>query len=232
MKFLKILLCVLAPVVVFGLSTYFTISLLLKFQQTTVCPDVRGKTVEEAREMAHKQGLNLVVLRYERRNDVPYNHITVQKPDANINTKKGRVVYVIVSEGPELMKVPGFVGLTLEETQRVFSEKHLILDKTVMVPHASKAGKVLAQMPAQGSDILEYGKVVLFVGTPPKTYYLMADTKNINYNELADELETKGIKYRIHYARSDQAGPRGGIDYSILPRTIFNSTEEIVINIY
>lgn len=230
MKLIKIILCIIAPVVVFGLSTYLTISLTLKFQQTTICPDIRGKTVEDARDIVRKKGLNFAVLRYERRNDVPYNHITVQKPDANISTKKGRVVYVIVSEGPELMKTPGFVGLTTEEAQRMFSEKHLVLDKTIMVP-GPKTGKVIAQLPAQGTDILEYGKVTLFVGTEPRSYYLMADKKNINYNELADELESKGIKYRIHYARSEDSGMRG-IDYSIPPRTLFASTEEIIINIY
>ncbi|MDD3846374.1 MAG: PASTA domain-containing protein [Syntrophorhabdaceae bacterium] len=231
MKLIKIVFYIVAPIFVFGLSTYLTISLVLKFQQTTICPDVRGKTVENARELLRKQGLALVVLRYERRNDVPYNHITVQKPDANISTKKGRVVYVIVSEGPELMKTPGFLGLTLEEAQPVFSEKHLALEKTVMVPHP-KTGKIIAQLPPQGTDILEYGKVTLFVGTAPRSYYLMADTRNINYNELADELESKGIRYRINYARADRASSRNGIEYSILPRTIFNSTEEIVINIY
>ena len=60
----------------------------------------------------------------------------------------------------------------------------------------------------------------------------MADTKNSNYNELADELEAKGIRYRVNYARGDQAASRNGIEYSVLPRTIFSSTEEIVINIY
>jgi beta-lactam-binding protein with PASTA domain len=230
MKLIKIILCIIAPVVVFGLSTYLTISLTLKFQQTTICPDIRGKTVEDARDIVRKKGLNFAVLRYERRNDVPYNHITVQKPDANISTKKGRVVYVIVSEGPELMKTPGFVGLTTEDAQRMFSEKHLVLDKTIMVP-GPKTGKVIAQLPAQGTDILEYGKVTLFVGTEPRSYYLMADKKNINYNELADELESKGIKYRINYARGEDSGMRG-IDYSIPARTLFASTEEIIINIY
>ena len=230
MKLIKIILCIIAPIIVFCLSTYLTISLTLKFQQTTICPDIRGKTVEDARDIMKKKDLNLVVLRYERRNDVPFNHITVQKPDANISTKKGRVVYVIVSEGPELMKTPGFVGLTTEEAQRMFSEKHLVLDKTIMVP-GPKTGKVIAQLPAQGTDILEYGKVTLFVGTEPRSYYLMADKRNINYNELADELEFKGIKYRINYARGDNSGMRG-IDYSIPPRTLFASTEEIIINIY
>ncbi len=231
MKLIKILLYVLVPIVVFGLSTYLTISLTLKFQQTTICPDIRGKTVEDAREMVKNKGLSLVVLRYERRNDVPYNHITVQKPDANISTKKGRVVYVIVSEGPELMKVPAFVGLAPDQAQLVLSEKHLVLEKTIMVPH-EKTGKIIAQVPVQGSDILEYGKITFFVGSASKSYYFMPDTKNINYNELADELEAKGIRYRVRYARDDHAPQANGIGYSILPRTIFSSSEEIIVNIY
>lgn len=231
MKLIKILLYVLAPIAVFGLSTYLTISLTLKFQQTTICPDIRGKTVEDARELVKNKGLSLVVLRYERRNDVPYNHITVQKPDANISTKKGRVVYVIVSEGPELMKVPAFVGLTPDQAQLALSEKHLVLEKTIMVPH-EKTGKIIAQVPSQGSDILEYGKITFFVGSAIKSYYFMPDTKSINYNELADELEARGIRYRVKYARDDHASQANGIEYSILPRTIFSSSEEIVVNIY
>jgi len=139
MKLIKIVFYVVAPILVFGLSTYLTISLLLKFQQTTVCPDVRGKTVEDARELVKKQGLAFVVLRYERRNDVPYNHITVQKPDANISTKKGRVVYVIVSEGRN-HENPGFVGLP-SKAQAVFSE--MIWSSRRRYGPPSRVGKVM-----------------------------------------------------------------------------------------
>ncbi len=70
----------------------------------------------------------------------------------------------------------------------------------------------------------------LFVD-PRKVYYSCTFQEH-HYNELADELESKGIRYRINYARGDQAAPRNGVDYSILPRTVFSTTEEIVINIY
>ena len=41
----------------------------------------------------------------------------------------------------------------------------------------------------------------------------------------------RGIKYKVNYARGDNSGSRG-IDYSVPPRTLFASTEEIIINIY
>jgi beta-lactam-binding protein with PASTA domain len=59
----------------------------------------------------------------------------------------------------------------------------------------------------------------------------MPDTKNINYNELADELEMRGIKYKISYARGDNSESRG-IVYSVTPKTLFASTEEITITIH
>ena len=172
MKSIKIILFyILAPIFIFILATYLTISIPLKGQKTTICPDIRGKTVEEAKQLVESRGLSFSILRYERRNDVPYNHITVQKPEANINTRLGRIVYVIVSEGPELIKAPGFVGKSLDEAKAIMEEKRLILDRIITVPSA-KVGKVIAQIPAEGTEILQDSKVTFIVGGEQTLYYL------------------------------------------------------------
>jgi beta-lactam-binding protein with PASTA domain len=230
MKSIKVLLYVFTPVFIFILSAYLAVSLLLKTQQTTICPDLRGKTVEEARQLAGTRGLSFSILRYERRNDVPYNHITVQKPEANINTRKGRVVYVIVSEGPELIKTPGLVGQGLEAARSVLEEKRLILDKIITIPH-SKTGRVIAQLPAEGTEILQQTKVTLIVGSEQKTYFFLSETKNIDINGLAEEMDAKKIKYKMNYVRADHT-PRSGIDFSVPPRTVFSGSDELIITIY
>ncbi len=232
MKLLKIiLLYILAPIFVFIVATYLSISITLKGQKTTICPDIRGKTVEEAKALVESKGLSFTILRYERRNDVPYNHITVQKPEANINTRLGRIVYVIVSEGPELIKVPGVIGKSLEEAKAVFDEKKLILDKIITVPSA-KTGKIIAQMPTEGTEILQDSKVTLIIGGEQKAYFFMPDTRKMDITELAEEMELKKIKYKINYAR-DEHGPYGsGFSISVPARTIFKSSDEVVINIY
>lgn len=231
MKPIKIILYILTPIFVFILATYITISITLKGQETTICPDIRGKTVEEARELVQSKGLSLSILRYERRNDVQYNHITIQKPEANINTRTGRVVYVIVSEGPELIKAPGLVGKSTEEAQGILDEKKLVVDRIITVPSA-KAGKVIAQIPAEGTEILQESKVILIVGSEQKVYLFMPETKNIDVTELAEEMETKKIKYKINYVRTDKAVLNSGFDLSVPARTIFSSSDELVINIY
>lgn len=230
MKSIKVLLYVLAPIFVFILSGYLAVSILLKTQQTTICPDIRGKTVEEARQLVGTRGLSFSILRYERRNDVPYNHVTVQKPEANISTRKGRVVYVIVSEGPEMIKAPGLVGQGLDAAKGVLEEKKLILDKIITIPH-SRTGRVIAQIPAEGTEILEQTKVSLIVGSEQKTYYFLSETKNVDINGLAEEMDAKKIKYKMNYVRADHA-PRSGIDFSVPPRTIFSGSDELIITIY
>ena len=230
MKSIKVLLYVLTPIFIFILSAYLAVSILLKTQQTTVCPDLRGKTVEEARQLVGTRGLSFSILRYERRNDVPYNHITVQKPEANINTRKGRVVYVIVSEGPELIKAPTLVGQGLDAARSVLEEKKLILDKIITIPH-SKTGRIIAQIPAEGTEILEQTKVTLIVGSEQKPYYFLSETKNIDINGLAEEMDAKKIKYKMNYVRADHIS-RSGIDFSIPPRTIYSSSDELIITIY
>jgi beta-lactam-binding protein with PASTA domain len=230
-SFKIILLCILTPVLVFILATYLTISIVLKGQKTTICPDIRGKTVEEAKGLVESRGLSFSILRYERRNDVPYNHITIQKPDANINTRLGRIVYVIVSEGPELIKAPGFVGKTLDEARGFMEENRLVLDRIITVPSA-RVGKVMAQIPAEGTEILQDSKVSFIVGGEQTLYFFIRDTKNTDVTELAEEMEAKKIRYKINYVRNDRTSRDSGFDLSVPVRTIFNGSDELVINIY
>ncbi|WP_028893734.1 PASTA domain-containing protein [Syntrophorhabdus aromaticivorans] len=224
------LLYLLAPVVVFGLATYLTIDILLRTSDTVVCPDIRGKTVEEAREMTKNAGLSLLVMRYENRNDVPYNHITVQKPEANIATRKGRMVYVIVSEGPHLAEVPALAGRSLQEAEGILKEKKLKPGRVVEIPNTA-AGKVIAQMPMGGEKSLEGHEVVIFVGSNKNTYYLMPDVQKIGLTELQDEMDAKGIKYRIEYTQGYRPARPNISGMSVPVRSLFKADNETLIYI-
>jgi beta-lactam-binding protein with PASTA domain len=230
MKWLKKLLYFIVPAAAFILSMYLTIDIVLKGQETTVCPDVRGKKVEEAKEIAGGKGLSLIILRYERRNDVPYNHITVQKPDANIVIRKGRILYVIVSEGPQLVEIPTLTGQPLEKAAEMLGEKLITIRKTIYVPHG-KTGRVIAQAPRGGSTILEQGGVTLIVGSEQKPYYMLPVMTNTNIDALLDEMEMKKIRYTIEYGKNGQITGRTGVRTSIPPKTIFNNDNELIINI-
>ena len=186
----------LLPFFVFFVSIYITIDILLKSGNNVVCPDVRGKTVEDAREMAQKKGLPLVVLRYENRSDVPYNHITVQKPEANISIRSGRIIHVIVSEGPKLTEVPNLTGRSLQEAEETLREKNLEVGKIIQIPH-TREGKVIAQLPKGGEKTLERKEVILFVGLDKGKYFYLPDVKDLSLWDIQDEMDSKRIKYKI-----------------------------------
>jgi beta-lactam-binding protein with PASTA domain len=221
----------LLPFFVFFVSIYITIDILLKSGNNVVCPDVRGKTVEDAREMAQKKGLPLVVLRYENRSDVPYNHITVQKPEANISIRSGRIIHVIVSEGPKLTEVPNLTGRSLQEAEETLREKNLEVGKIIQIPH-TREGKVIAQLPKGGEKTLERKEVILFVGLDKGKYFYLPDVKDLSLWDIQDEMDSKRIKYKITSPpKIDKAAKEGTIRLSLPPHTIFKADDEVLIYI-
>ena len=231
MKWTRGLLYLITPVLVFCLSSYITVNVLLKTGATVICPDVRGQAVEDAKRIAEARGLSLVIVRYEPRNDVPYGLITVQKPEANITIRKGRVVNVLVSEGPQLVELPGVVSQTLEDAERMIKEKQLEVEKTIYVPNRKMEGKVIAQIPHSGTKMLEGSTVTLLVGKDPDVYYLMPEVKGTDIGALTDELDSKKIKYRLFYAKDDTTLPIPAPKVVVTPpRSIFSGDDDIILN--
>jgi serine/threonine-protein kinase len=221
----------LLPFFVFFVSIYITIDILLKSGNNVVCPDVRGKTVEDARELAQKKGLPLVVLRYENRSDVPYNHITVQKPEANISIRSGRIIHVIVSEGPKLTEVPNLTGRSLQEAEETLREKNLEVGKIIQIPH-TREGKVIAQLPKGGERTLERKEVILFVGLDKGKYFFLPDLKDLSLWDIQDEMDSKRIKYKITSPpKIDKAAKDDTLRLSLPPHTIFKADDEVLIYI-
>src|SRR5208337_1839082 len=122
MKWLKILLYALTASAVFILATSFTIKFLVTDESTVACPDVTGLDVGEAKQLAAQKGLSLIIGKYETKKDVPYNHVLFQTPDPAMPVRAGRIVTVVLSDGPVPVIIPAFVGLSLEEAQAALAD--------------------------------------------------------------------------------------------------------------
>jgi eukaryotic-like serine/threonine-protein kinase len=228
MRLTRPLLYIVAPFFFFGFSAYVTLAILLKIEQTVVCPDVRGKDVEEARSLLQQRGINLKVVRYERRNDVPYNVITVQKPDANVSMRKSRVVNVLVSEGPELIKLPTVVGQKADEAQATLDALGIRVGNILTVPHRN-AGMVLAQLPQGGDEVTVSQKITLVVGTTVSGYFVMPELRGSYPSGVAADLDSRKIRYRMQFSRRDYTFPGQIVATMPSARTVFGTGEEVVI---
>ena len=230
MSWFKAFLYIVIFIFVFSFSSYLTINILLKRQINVICPDIRGKTFEDAKRLVENKGLLLSISRYERRNDVPYNHITVQRPEANISTRLGRTVMVIVSEGPELIPLPILEGKSLADAEGILKEKNIEIEKTIHVPHP-KAGKVIAQIPKGGEDVIKGKGVTLFVGVEEDQYFLMPDYKDMTPRDLTEEMVGKNIKHKVNYVLEGQNSTKMAITTSVPPKMIFKNDGEIQIKV-
>jgi serine/threonine-protein kinase len=228
MNWFKAFLYIVIFIFVFSFSAYLTINILLKRQINVICPDIRGKIVDDAKRLVENKGLSLSISRYERRNDVPYNHITVQRPEANISTRLGRTVMVIVSEGPELIPLPILEGKSLADAEGILKENNIEIEKTIYVPHP-KAGKVVAQIPK--GDVIKGKGITLFVGVEEDQYFLMPDYKDMTPRDLAEEMAGKNIKHKVSYALEEQNSTKMTITTSVPPKMIFKNDGEIEIKV-
>lgn len=230
MRLLKIFLSFSLSVLFFVISAYFTMKVLLKTQETVTCPDIVGKEINEAKRLVESKGLQFHIVRYEKRNDIPYNHITVQKPAANITTKKGRTVLVIVSDGPELVPVPQLTGQDINRLDEILKDKKIKIEKILYVPDEHD-GKILAQMPKPDETIPEGKGITIFVGKRPKRYVIMPDLKDMTLTEIKDELSKKKIAFKITYLNTVTDAKGQKIITSVAKGRIFDADEGVEFKI-
>ena len=225
MKWIKVLLYAVACGVVFVSATSLTIRFLLQDESSVICPDVVGLDVEEAKVAAAQRGLSLIITKYEKKRDVPYNRILVQTPDPALLVRVGRTISVVVSDGPRTVSIPSYLGLSVEEAQDALRERGVALKKIIYVP-SDNVGKVVAQDPPTGENILDEEGMTFFVGAREKRFFVMPDLKSEEYGAAIEEMQRKQIKYSV-----TPTGPLGwmkrAFPVSIPARTIFDEDQVV-----
>jgi len=227
MKWIRVLLYAVACGVVFVTATSLTIRFLLQDESSVICPDVVGLDVEEAKVAAAQRGLSLIITKYDKRKDIPYNRILVQTPDPALLVRVGRTISVVVSDGPRTVSIPSYLGLSLEEAQGALRERGVALKKVIYVP-SDDAGKVVAQFPPVGENILDEEGMTFFVGAREKRFFVMPDLKAEEYGAAVEEMQRKQIKYSV-----TPTGPLGwmkrAFPVGIPARTVFDEDQVVEV---
>jgi serine/threonine-protein kinase len=231
MIWLRMLLYAVVGMVVFVLSTSLTVRFLLTDETTVTCPDLGGLDLDEAKRAAAQAGLSVTVEKYETRMDVPYNRVVRQLPDATTPVKAGRVLTVVLSDGPVPVIIPSLVGLSVDTAEAELQEHAMKIKKTVYVPGGEK-NRVLAQSPGAGENILDPEGIVLVVGGRGERFYMMPDIIGTDRVAVVREMEEKGIRYSIGSVIGGQDPSAGWVLRSqVPPRTIFGSDTVIELQI-
>lgn len=174
-KIIKIAALFLVSVIVIGVSTYFTIILIIKSEDTVVVPRLVEKDVVYVLKMLTDLGLNTKVGGSEYSSDVPMNHVIFQEPAPGAEIKKGRDVKIIISKGASSVWMPNIRGLSVQQGRIILEENGLCLGKRSLIFSRNlKKDQIIAQVPEPGRTVNKGYCIDLLVslGERPNAYIM------------------------------------------------------------
>jgi|Deesub1362B_J571_1020462.scaffolds.fasta_scaffold00506_6 serine/threonine-protein kinase len=144
-------------------STLISMKIILKGDIVRV-PDLKGKSIEEAREELAQIGLYLVQKSIQFSMNIPAGKIMDQEPEPGSKIKRNKEVKVIISAGKEKVKMPDLIGKDLEIAESILKELNLKRGLVVQT-HSSRysAGRIIAQTPEKGLEVESGTPVSLLV---------------------------------------------------------------------
>lgn len=121
-------------------------------------PDIKYKTLDEARIILERVGLQIGNIMEDTTSDVPRGLIVQQSIPANSKVGKGTLVDVYVSNytTSERIEVPDLKGMSLSEVKAILANKNLKVGKIVYQPSLDfLPNTVIYQYPGAGTYVTE-----------------------------------------------------------------------------
>lgn len=168
-RIVKIVFVVALFTGIVGLSTYFTLSLIIKSEDTVLVPDFIGKDVVNVLEKTTELELNTKVKGSQYSVEVRKNHVIFQEPSAGSEIKKGRDVKIVISRGPQIIKMPNLFGISLPRARISIEELDLCRGVTSSTSDMTvDKGDIIAQFPPPGAKVNRGVCVDLLVSKGPR----------------------------------------------------------------
>lgn len=163
--------------------------LLNKNSDVIAMPNLINMSLEDANKTINKLDLKLTI--NERHDvDVERNHVISQSPSQGTELKKGDLVTIVISLGPEELSVPNLMGYTLNDAKKILEKDGLKLGSiSYDYSEVYKEGTVINQNPVVGVGSIKKGdsvNVVLSKGQKPVENH---EQNNTNNDEKQDSNE-------------------------------------------
>ncbi len=135
---------------------------------TAIVPDLKGKTVDQAQRLLRKRDLSFSIERWVFSSKIQKGEIISQNLDPGMGVKDGRVIQVVVSQGPDMITVPDVRGYDYRQAEVQLQDVELqpgTISYTSST--AAKKGIVVSQMPSPGQVLSRNQEVNLVVSSGP-----------------------------------------------------------------
>lgn len=194
-RIVKVSTFIIALILIIGVSAYFTLTLIIKSEDTVIVPDLVGKNVLYVLEILTDFKLNAKIKGSEYSSSIPADHVIFQEPEPGSEIKIGRDVRIIISKGAKTILMPNLQGLSIQQARIILEENGLHLrELSTIYSKNIKKEEIIAQSASSGGIITRGAHVDLLVskGVRPKAY-MMLDLKGLSLEDAIFLIEKNNL---------------------------------------
>lgn len=201
-----IFLAILA-IVTIVVGTFFIYNYVIGSNSVSA-PDVRNKTLEEAKVAIVKAGLEVGDVTEVASDDVKEKTVIDSDPKAGKKVKKGSKVDLRVSSGKKTVDMPNFVGMDEETVKKNASKlgfKNITVEK--VESNSYESGKVVSQNIRAGLEIIPKEKELIIQVSTGKKKVTMPNLVGEDSTTVESTIASYGFKnvtYREEYSDKEE----------------------------
>ncbi len=165
-------------------------------------PQVAGLDVVRALELLGEKGIPMQVTGREFSNEVSMNHVVSQNPPGGRRIRKGRIVSLVLSNGPRDVAVPAVVGENLSRAESLIRLEGLRVRLVERLYDPKRPiDEVLGVWPNEGQNIRRGEGVVLVVSQGSRERaYVMPSLIGESVDKALDKVRALGLNVgRVRY---------------------------------
>lgn len=203
-----------SSMVMVGIIFVFFITSIDQFgvSKAVEVPDVVGKELVDARQLLKNQRLNIKIINYLYNSEYPNGTIISQQPAPGQKKKVHSEVEVVVSKGPQLVRVPNLVGKNQLEAELILEETGLTLGEILIdsSPEFSE-GVVIKQLPDKNTQIEHGASVSITLNVTSANLVRIPNYIGRPLSEVRAELGTLGLVFNQATPTPSNIYPEGVI---------------------
>ncbi len=226
MKFWQFLLLLVslgaACAVGLALSNYLIVPQLIHRNAEVRVPDLRERTLSQARQTAAGAGLEVEVVRSEAHARQPVGNVVDQHPSPGQPVRKGRAVGLVLSSGPPSGAVPDLDGLNVQQAAATLQRGGFRAGRTLRARGLAGApSTVVLQYPAAGTESRKGVTVdVVMADQAVAPAFLMPDLKGRTLSTARGAIEASGcVLAPLRHVRDSRTPPQTILRQSPEPGT-------------
>lgn len=168
-------------------------------------PDLSGKTEKEAEQILKDHHLTMGDISRKYSDKYPESQIIKSEPNSGERVEEGEAIDIILSKGPQKVKMPNLVGLPKDEAVKKLKDLGLKdIDVEQAYSRSVDKGLISEQSVEANSEVaLNDHHIKIYESLGVRQVYV-SDFENKSYSSAKKELESKGFRVQATQENDDK----------------------------